>query len=695
MVDVVSVVGAEVLTDSTGIIAGHGRIMVHEPASKRRASDAGQSPSRSPIVTRTFRFDDAFDSGCSNVEVYLAAIEPKMSKFITGGNALTVVTYGSAGSGKTYTMFGPEDGTEQGITELALATIFHRLDALSNRPDVYISVFEICQDRIQDLLQDRAKLTLLSDPRAGRARVAGLHEVQVTDAEDAWNVVCQGLVFRAVPNDPYVELAGPSHVIVQIQLRDRIRGTPKGIMNLVDLAGFERGGTAGTAAAAGVNKSLLALKECIRALNKQSAAAEEGEGNAASVHVPFRASKLTLVLRDALSSQDACTVIIACVRSAYSATEQTLNTLRYAVRMKTIKVVKTQVQQVFSERAGTWQGDTHASNSLEDQGVYDDDDYNDEYDASESMALESTADDQVSVKTADETNTSTATAANAASELVQKSYIAHEVPKSSPTTTAKSPPLSHSNIPTPTRLQQHVEATKVRSTASPTMSTRSPVYGHSRVSTQTSIDSHPHQRQELDRDIARALVTPMTHGDNRIDHLLDTLRRSHKWMSDELRNEEHRDRALLASIAGVNPDLDRDKVRKAILELELSSRRRRAAAEGFEKACQEVWARLDDGEAVARLAVEGVLGRAPQPTYTPRVPVDQADYALLRNQDVLSDTSEEMRGRRGRHHVPMTSQPSKIPAPSQTARSRSRSAGRGLTQRQSVQTPQEPMPKWR
>ncbi len=70
---------------------------------------------------------------------------------------------------------------------------------------------------------------------------------------------------------------------------------------MVDLAGSERAqdtqsnNRARRIEGAEINKSLLALKECIRAMdtNKQG-----GGGN----HVPFRASKLTLVLRDSFTS---------------------------------------------------------------------------------------------------------------------------------------------------------------------------------------------------------------------------------------------------------------------------------------------------------------------------------------------------------------------------------------------------------
>ena len=78
-----------------------------------------------------------------------------------------------------------------------------------------------------------------------------------------------------------------SHAILQIRLKDGTRELGK--FSFIDLAGNERGAdTIDTDKqtrmdGAEIGKSLLALKECIRALDKDM------------THTPFRGSKLTLV----------------------------------------------------------------------------------------------------------------------------------------------------------------------------------------------------------------------------------------------------------------------------------------------------------------------------------------------------------------------------------------------------------------
>ena len=105
-----------------------------------------------------------------------------------------------------------------------------------------------------------------------------------------------------------------------------------GKLLLVDLAGSERAGDCQSnnrnrrLEGAEINKSLLALKECIRALDTKSN------------HIPFRASKLTMVLRDSfISSIQSKIVMIACINPGSTSADHTCNTLRYAGRLKSEK----------------------------------------------------------------------------------------------------------------------------------------------------------------------------------------------------------------------------------------------------------------------------------------------------------------------------------------------------------------------
>ena len=108
-----------------------------------------------------------------------------------------------------------------------------------------------------------------------------------------------------------------------------------GRFSFIDLAGSERGSERGDSInqqvrleGAEINKSLLALKECIRKIDQDSGA-----------HLPFRQSKLTQVLKDSfISTTLKCrTCMIACISPDQASFEHSLNTLRYADRVKELR----------------------------------------------------------------------------------------------------------------------------------------------------------------------------------------------------------------------------------------------------------------------------------------------------------------------------------------------------------------------
>uniref|UniRef100_A0A8C7Z7T9 Kinesin motor domain-containing protein n=1 Tax=Oryzias sinensis TaxID=183150 RepID=A0A8C7Z7T9_9TELE len=159
--------------------------------------------------------------------------------------------------------------------------------------------------------------------------ISGLHEIRVDSANSLLEVVSKGTAQRTQGVSGVNPLSSRSHALLQIQLREPNQHTA-GRMWFVDLAGSERASDAKERdkqrrmEGAEINQSLLALKECIRSLDKKAS------------HTPFRQSRLTQVLKNSFVG-DSMTCMIANISPGHSATEHTLNTLRYADRVKELK----------------------------------------------------------------------------------------------------------------------------------------------------------------------------------------------------------------------------------------------------------------------------------------------------------------------------------------------------------------------
>lgn len=176
------------------------------------------------------------------------------------------------------------------------------------------------------MLANKTKLRVLEDGKQ-QVQVVGLQERAVDSVEDVLKLIQLGNAARTSGQTSANSNSSRSHAVFQIVLR-QAQGRIHGKFSLIDLAGNERGADTSSAdrqtrmEGAEINKSLLALKECIRALGRKGA------------HLPFRASKLTQVLRDSFIGEKSKTCMIAMISPGLSSCEHSLNTLRYADRVK-------------------------------------------------------------------------------------------------------------------------------------------------------------------------------------------------------------------------------------------------------------------------------------------------------------------------------------------------------------------------
>ncbi|XP_064555484.1 kinesin-like protein Klp10A isoform X2 [Drosophila montana] len=304
-------------------------LLVHEPRNKVDLTKF--------LENHKFRFDYAFNDTCDNAMVYKYTAKPLVKTIFEGGMA-TCFAYGQTGSGKTHTMGGEFNGKVQdcknGIYAMAAKDVFVTLNGPRYRSlnlVVSASFFEIYSGKVFDLLADKQKLRVLEDGKQ-QVQIVGLTEKVVDSVEEVLKLIQHGNAARTSGQTSANSNSSRSHAVFQIVLRPMGSSKIHGKFSFIDLAGNERGVDTSSAdrqtrmEGAEINKSLLALKECIRALGKQSS------------HLPFRVSKLTQVLRDSFIGEKSKTCMIAMISPGLSSCEHTLNTLRYADRVKELVV---------------------------------------------------------------------------------------------------------------------------------------------------------------------------------------------------------------------------------------------------------------------------------------------------------------------------------------------------------------------
>ena len=238
--------------------------------------------------------------------------------------------------------------TNAGLYVLAARDIFSHLKHPQHSDLlVFVSCFEIYGGKLFDLLNDRNVVKCLEDSKQ-KVQLPGLTEHRVTDADSLLQLMSQAHGLRSIGSTGANLESSRSHQVLQIVIRKpepvqevakarRMGGVvtvkaPKkaeyGKLSFIDLAGSERGvDTTNNSKqtrleGAEINTSLLALKEVIRSLERKHG------------HTPFRGSKLTQVLKDSFVGEKTRTCMVACVSPSHTNCEHTLNTLRYADRVK-------------------------------------------------------------------------------------------------------------------------------------------------------------------------------------------------------------------------------------------------------------------------------------------------------------------------------------------------------------------------
>ena len=280
---------------------------------------------------------------CTQEQMYEKVAKKTVLDFTEGYNG-TIFAYGQSGSGKTYSMLGPDSVFETlassaenelyGITPRAVYQIFNifkDFERSGTKWKLTLSYIEIYNEKVKCLLSKKDGLKIREDPNEGFV----IPEKETIDCNSPLSVF-EGINLasknRATGATNQNERSSRSHAILQLELiYNSIDGlVRKSHLSLVDLAGSERIAKTGAEGqrlkeAQKINQSLTTLGMVIMSLTTPGCK-----------HIPFRNSKLTLILKDSLGGSSKTTLL--CTASGLKRhSEESIQTLYFASRAKTIK----------------------------------------------------------------------------------------------------------------------------------------------------------------------------------------------------------------------------------------------------------------------------------------------------------------------------------------------------------------------
>lgn len=306
-------------------------------------------------IPQHFKFDRIFDQNETNVDVF-EEIGQLVQSSLDGYN-VCIFAYGQTGSGKTFTMLNPGDG----IIPATISHIFSWIENLKERGwhyEVSCQFIEIYNENVADLLRTgneenlhNTKHEIRHNQENSTTNITNVTLCPLNSEEDVDSLLKRANKLRSTASTAANERSSRSHSVFIIFLKGSNHLTnehSEGVLNLVDLAGSERINSSQVLGerlreTQNINKSLSCLGDVVHAL---------GSSDAAKRHIPFRNSKLTYLLQYSLTGNSK-TLMFVNISACVSHLNETLNSLRFASKVNSTKMVARESNGLRSETAVT------------------------------------------------------------------------------------------------------------------------------------------------------------------------------------------------------------------------------------------------------------------------------------------------------------------------------------------------------
>ncbi|CUG92982.1 kinesin, putative [Bodo saltans] len=278
--------------------------------------------------TKAFEFYKVLGGHATQHDVF-AEVAPLVQSAVDGHN-VCVFAYGQTGSGKTFTMLGnspahhhqhdaegklPFTSQKEGIIPRAVADLFRLVhERIDSESCIMCSLVELYNEQLFDMLAQESNEKL--EVRPLHSLAASMHQVRTV--EEALHLLAVGGSTRRIHETKLNMHSSRSHLVFSMHIAMRNSNRPDGPiqeskMTFVDLAGSERVAHTQSVGdrlkeAQYINKSLSALGDVIASLSSQ----EHHHVQQQQHHVPYRNSKLTLLLQDCIGGHSK-TMLLACI----------------------------------------------------------------------------------------------------------------------------------------------------------------------------------------------------------------------------------------------------------------------------------------------------------------------------------------------------------------------------------------------
>uniref|UniRef100_A0A8C1GGX6 Kinesin family member 26Ba n=2 Tax=Cyprinus carpio TaxID=7962 RepID=A0A8C1GGX6_CYPCA len=338
------------------------QVTIMDPAVNSQQNQTQKRGSSNQVPPKMFAFDAAFSHDASQAEVCAGTVAEVIQSVVNGADGC-VFCFGHSKLGKSYTMIGNDDSMQSlGIIPCAISWLFKLINECKEKTgarfSVRVSAVEVWgkDENLKDLLSEVATgslqdgqspgVYLCEDPICGM-QLQNQSELRAPTAEKAAFFLDAAIAARYSSKPDYDEEEHRnSHMLFTLHIYQyRMEKTGKGGMSggrsrlhLIDLGSCVKVLSKTRDSTTGLCLSLSALGNVILALVN------------GSKHIPYKDSKLTMLLRESLGNMNCRTTMIAHISSSPNNFSETLSTLQIASRVLRLK--KKKAKQYTSSSSG-------------------------------------------------------------------------------------------------------------------------------------------------------------------------------------------------------------------------------------------------------------------------------------------------------------------------------------------------------